>query len=89
MARRSSRTSWGTAGRAEPSPDQWLVDRDWQWPVLDDDENGTAMAACGGTSYPTMVLVDGNGDVFRRLSGDVPIDEFDQLVGSSTPVTTG
>jgi hypothetical protein len=33
--------------------------------------------------------VDGNGDVFRRLSGEVPIDEFDQLVGSSTPVTTG
>ena len=58
-----------------------------------DDENGTAMAAYGGTSYPTMVLVDGNGDVFRRISGVVPIDEIDQLVdqlvGSSTPVTTG
>ena len=42
--------------------------------------HGTAMAAYGGTSYPTMVLVDGNGDVFRRLSGEVPIDEIDQLV---------
>ena len=25
-------------------PDQWLVDKDWQWPVLAD-ESGTAMAA--------------------------------------------
>ena len=61
--------------------------------MLADDENGTAMAAYGGTSYPTMVLVDGNGDVVRRISGVVPIDEIDQLVdqlvGSSTPVTTG
>jgi thiol-disulfide isomerase/thioredoxin len=74
------------------APNQWLVDKDWQWPVLADDENGTAMAAYGGTSYPTMVLVDGNGDVFRRVSGEVPIDEIDQLVDqpvvSSTPVTT-
>jgi cytochrome c biogenesis protein CcmG/thiol:disulfide interchange protein DsbE len=74
-------------------PDQWLVDKDWQWPVLADDANGTAMATYGGTSYPTMVLVDDNGDVFRRLSGEVPIDELDslvdQLVGSSTTQKTG
>jgi thiol-disulfide isomerase/thioredoxin len=74
-------------------PDQWLVDKDWQWPVLADDQNGTAMDAYGGTSYPTMVFVDGNGDVFRRVSGEVPIDVIDQLadelVGSSAPATTG
>jgi cytochrome c biogenesis protein CcmG, thiol:disulfide interchange protein DsbE len=74
-------------------PDQWLVDKDWQWPVLADDANGTAMATYGGTSYPTMVLVEDNGDVFWRLSGEVPIDELDslvdQLVGSSTTQKTG
>jgi cytochrome c biogenesis protein CcmG, thiol:disulfide interchange protein DsbE len=74
-------------------PDQWLVDKDWQWPVLADDANGTAMATYGGTSYPTMVLVDGNGEVFHRLSGEVPIDELnalvEELVGSSAIQTTG
>ncbi len=40
--------------------------------------SASAMAAYGGTSYPTMVLVDGNGVVFRRLSGEVPIDELDR-----------
>jgi cytochrome c biogenesis protein CcmG/thiol:disulfide interchange protein DsbE len=74
-------------------PDQWLVDKDWQWPVLADDEAGTAMASYGGTSYPTIVLVDGDGDVFRRLSGEVPIDDLaplvDELVGASSATTTG
>jgi thiol-disulfide isomerase/thioredoxin len=74
-------------------PDQWLVDKDWQWPVLADDADGTAMAAYGGTSYPTMVLVDGNGEVFHRLSGEVPIETLaplvDELVGSSPAPTTG
>jgi thiol-disulfide isomerase/thioredoxin len=74
-------------------PDQWLVDKDWQWPVLADDASASAMNAYGGSSYPTMVLVDGNGVVFRRLSGEVPIEEIDrlvdELVGSSAAQTTG
>jgi thiol-disulfide isomerase/thioredoxin len=74
-------------------PDQWLVDRDWQWPVLADDVTGSAMAAYGGTSYPTMVFVDGNGNVVRRLSGEQPIEVLDpladELVGSSAAATTG
>jgi thiol-disulfide isomerase/thioredoxin len=61
-------------------PDEWLVDMDWQWPVLADDDVGTAMSAYGGTSYPTIVLVDADGDVFRRLSGETPIDVLAPLV---------
>ena len=34
-------------------PDQWLVDKDWQWPVLADDQNGTPMAAYGGVRRPS------------------------------------
>ena len=37
--------STGVRPDAELSPDQWLVDKDWQWPVLADDESGTVMAA--------------------------------------------
>jgi cytochrome c biogenesis protein CcmG/thiol:disulfide interchange protein DsbE len=82
-----------SADRPNFPPGQWLVDKDWQWPVLADDENGTAMAAYGGTSYPTMVFVDGNGDVFQRLSGEQPIEVIDSLadalVGSSATQTSG
>ncbi|HET9667642.1 MAG TPA: TlpA disulfide reductase family protein [Desertimonas sp.] len=75
-------------------PDEWLVDMDWQWPVLADDvppADGApppAMAAYGGTSYPTMVFVDSDGTVVERVSGEIPIDVIasivDDLVASSS-----
>jgi thiol-disulfide isomerase/thioredoxin len=75
-------------------PDEWLVDMDWQWPVLADDVQPVdgapppAMAAYGGTSYPTMVFVDSDGTVVERVSGEIPIDVLtpivDDLVASST-----
>ena len=67
-------------------PDEWLVEKDWQWPVLADDRSPNeespppAMGAYGGTSYPTMVLIDGDGRVRQRLSGEVPIDVLAPLV---------
>lgn len=67
-------------------PDEWLVEMDWQWPVLaddqppDDNSPPPAMSAYGGTSYPTMVLIDADGQVHQRLSGEVPIDVLAPLV---------
>ena len=66
-------------------PDEWLVEMDWQWPVLVDDrtpDDGSAppaMAAYGGTSYPTLVFIDDDGLVRQRLSGEVPTDVFAPL----------
>ncbi len=83
-----------SADRPNFPPDEWLVDVDWQWPVLADDESPDAetpppaMGAYGGTSYPTLIFVDGDGRVQQRLSGEVPIDVIapiaDELVDSST-----
>jgi cytochrome c biogenesis protein CcmG, thiol:disulfide interchange protein DsbE len=67
-------------------PDEWLVEKDWQWSVLaddrppDDESPPPAMGAYGGTSYPTMVLIDADGRVRSRLSGEVPIDVLAPLV---------
>jgi cytochrome c biogenesis protein CcmG/thiol:disulfide interchange protein DsbE len=77
-------------------PDEWLVEKDWQWPVLADDRApdeespAPAMGAYGGTSYPTMVLIDADGRVRTRLSGEVPIDVLAPLVDdlvAATPVS--
>ncbi len=75
-------------------PDEWLVDKDWQWPVLADDaapdaeSPPPAMGAYGGTSYPTLVFVDAEGLVQQRLSGEVPIEVIapiaEQLVAGSS-----
>jgi cytochrome c biogenesis protein CcmG, thiol:disulfide interchange protein DsbE len=59
-------------------PDQWLRDEEWPWPVLADDENSAALASYGGTSFPTLVFVDGDGTVVRRISGEYPIEEIQQ-----------
>jgi thiol-disulfide isomerase/thioredoxin len=75
-------------------PAQWLVDKDWQWPALADDQPpdqnspAPAMGAYGGTSYPTLIFVDGDGVVRQRLSGEVPIEVIqplaDDLVASGS-----
>jgi thiol-disulfide isomerase/thioredoxin len=76
-----------TTGQPEFPPDQWLAEADWEWPVLADDRAvadgvpwGPAMVAYGGQGTPTMVFVDGDGRVFQRLSGEVPIEVIDPLV---------
>jgi cytochrome c biogenesis protein CcmG, thiol:disulfide interchange protein DsbE len=67
-------------------PDEWLVEMDWQWPVIaddappDDNSPSPAMGAYGGTSYPTLVLIDADGRVQTRLSGEVPIEVLAPLV---------
>jgi hypothetical protein len=38
------------------------------------------MGAYGGTSYPTFVIVDADGLVRQRLSGEVPIDVLAPIV---------
>ena len=76
-------------------PDEWLVDMDWQWPVLaddvapDDEPPPPAMGAYGGTSYPTLVFVDGDGRVHQRLSGEVPIDVLAPIVAELVDSSTG
>jgi thiol-disulfide isomerase/thioredoxin len=86
--------STGVAAEAPNYPPaEWLEDKDWQWPVLaddrppDEDRAAPAMGAYGGTSYPTMILVDGDGVVHQRLSGEVPIEVLqplaDDLVATS------
>ena len=59
-------------------PDQWLANEQWPWPVLADDENSDALASYGGTSFPLMVFVDGDGTVVRRISGEYPIEAIQQ-----------
>lgn len=73
-------------------PDQWLRDRDWQWPVIADDGAGTqtepppALAAYGGGPFPMMVLLDGDGLVRLRFSGETPLDRIAAVTGELVAV---
>jgi protein-disulfide isomerase len=48
--------------------------------VLADDANNTAGNAFGVSGYPFFVLMDETGKVVQRISGEVSIDELNQII---------
>ena len=57
-------------------PSEWVVDMGWLWPTMADDVEQTAMNAFGGTSYPTMMILDADGNVVARTSGEMSVDDL-------------
>lgn len=74
-------------------PGEWLVDKDWQWPVLaddrrpDDETPPPAFAAYGGTSFPTLLFIDGDGKLALRISGEPGADVIDRLADQLVAAT--
>ena len=55
-------------------PDEWLVEKDWQWPVIADgvdtgSETFIAADALGVSGFPFVALIDKDGNVAARWSG--------------------
>jgi cytochrome c biogenesis protein CcmG/thiol:disulfide interchange protein DsbE len=61
-------------------PDQWLQEKGWAWPVLADDDRLTAANAYGVTGFPYFVIVDADGNVVVRNSGEIPLEDLDAMV---------
>jgi cytochrome c biogenesis protein CcmG/thiol:disulfide interchange protein DsbE len=61
-------------------PGQWLQDKGWEWPVLADDIEFTAGTAYGVTGFPGFTLLDADGNVAARGSGEISIDDLQALV---------
>lgn len=61
-------------------PDEWLDRVDWEWPVLADDAEATALSAYGARSFPTMLFIGSDGLLKWRLSGEAPIAEIQARV---------
>jgi thiol-disulfide isomerase/thioredoxin len=58
-------------------PSQWLQDMEWPWAVLADSEAQDAAIAYGVNGYPGLVLIDGDGTVLARRSGEASVSELD------------
>lgn len=56
------------------SPSAWLDAEGWTFPVMADDENGTAATAYGLQGFPFLVLVHADGNVTARSSGELGDD---------------
>lgn len=57
-------------------PSEWIVEKGWPFPTLVDSENSEALQAFGGTGFPFLVIVDSDGTVLARQSGESTADEL-------------
>jgi cytochrome c biogenesis protein CcmG, thiol:disulfide interchange protein DsbE len=64
-------------------PSEWVVEMDWTWPVLVDDAAQDAALAYGVSGYPFFAVLDEDGTVQTRGSGEMSLEAFDQLVRSA------
>ena len=63
-------------------PSEWLAREEFPalWPVIADSNDKKAANAFGLSGYPYFVLVDAQGKVFKRLSGEIQMDELTAII---------
>jgi len=64
-------------------PSDWLAREGFPWPVVADTEVGDVAAAFGLSSYPFFVLLDADGTVAWRGSGELPMNELTATITES------
>lgn len=63
-------------------PSTWLAREGWTAPILTDDAAGSGLAALGIGSFPGFVLVNADGTVAGRLTGEVPMEQLAGMVAA-------
>ena len=69
-------------------PQEWLADEGWEGDVLADSADSRAAAAFGIGGFPYFVVTDASGEVVARTSGEITMDQFDQLVALAAGTST-
>ena len=68
------------ADRPNYPPSEWIAAEGWEPQVLLDNPDQAAALAYGLGGYPFFVLIDGDGKVVQRGSGEIPEQEFVRLL---------
>ena len=69
-------------------PSDWLEAEAWPVPTLVDDADASAARAFGLSGFPFFVALDANGVVVARASGELPIDQVEELVEAARGATS-
>jgi len=64
-------------------PSEWILATGWPWPIIADSEALDAAKAFGVTGFPFFAVIDGDGTVKVRVSGEVKPDVLDQILESA------
>lgn len=66
-------------------PSAWFEREQWPVTVVIDDAESPLAQGFGLTAFPFWVAVDADGNVARRVTGGLPIDDFEALVALIDP----
>ncbi|MFN0028141.1 MAG: TlpA family protein disulfide reductase [Acidimicrobiales bacterium] len=61
-------------------PAAWLENEGWEVPTLADDQQGSAFEAAGLRNFPAFVVINAEGNVVQRSSGELSTDQFEALL---------
>jgi thiol-disulfide isomerase/thioredoxin len=69
-------------------PSEWMMaDNNWPFAAMADSPQGVARTTYGLDGYPFIVLIDDNGKVALRTSGEKGVDVIDQMVDDALGFT--
>ncbi len=64
-------------------PSAWFEEEAWPATVLLDSEDSTIAQGFGLTGFPFWVAVDSDGNVVGRISGEIDIPRFEELIAAA------
>ena len=80
----------GIATSSDPAspnfpPSEWLAREEFPalWPVMADSGEKTAATAMGVSGFPFFVLIDADGKVALRISGEVEMDALTEQINKA------
>lgn len=69
--------------RGNYPPKAWLDREGWEIPTMADSADSSAAKTYGLPSFPYFLAVDADGKVVYRTTGEISVDQFDQLVDAA------
>jgi len=64
-------------------PSEWIPATEWTWPVIADSPEMDAASGFGVSGFPFAVIIDTDGTVLARWSGEVGQDGIDERVSAA------
>jgi thiol-disulfide isomerase/thioredoxin len=69
-------------------PSTWLADKGWPWKAMADDEASTGFVVSGGSGFPYLVILDADGNVIARDSGEKSAEDLKVWIDDALASTT-
>lgn len=68
-------------------PSNWINDMKWQFETMADSEENDAAFAYGVDGFPFMVLLNGEGKVVSRHSGEMEVNQIQEFISKGLATT--